>query len=52
VSRYAGAYGHRGDAYELKGVIDAAIADYRAALKLDPGLTSAKDALKRLGAAP
>ena len=51
-SQYAGAYGHRADAYEHKGVIDAAIADYRAALKLDPDMQSAKDALTRLGAVP
>ncbi|HKB96222.1 MAG TPA: hypothetical protein VKB94_05190, partial [Rhizomicrobium sp.] len=51
-SRYASAYSHRAGTYEHKGVIDAAIADYRAALKLDPDMQSAKDALKRLGAMP
>ena len=51
-SQYAGAYGHRAGAYEHTGVRDAAIAHYRAALKLDPGTQSAKEALTRLGAAP
>jgi tetratricopeptide (TPR) repeat protein len=51
-SQYATAYRHRGDAYEHKGVMAAALADYRAALKLDPGMQPAKAALARLGAGP
>ena len=36
----------------VQHAIDAAIADYRAALKLDPDMQSAKAALTRLGAVP
>ena len=50
--RYASAYDNRGGANEKKGSRDAAIADYREALKLDPKMQSAKDALARLGALP
>src|SRR5665213_1674880 len=45
----ADAYDNRGAAYEKKGLRDKAIADYRAALKLDP---TDRYALKRLGAKP
>ena len=51
-TQYANGYSHRGDAYVHKGVMEAAIDDYRAALKLDPGLRSAKEALARPGAGP
>jgi hypothetical protein len=36
----------------MKGLRDQAIANYRAALKLDPNIGWAQDNLKRLGAAP
>jgi len=50
--QYANAYVHRADAYGHKGLTDAAVADYREALKLDPVMQPAKDALARLGAVP
>ena len=42
----------RGSAYELKGERALAIADYRAVLRIEPADQDAKDALKRLDAAP
>ena len=45
-------YRLRGYAYELSEQRDKAVADYRAALKLDPGAENLKQALVRLGAAP
>jgi tetratricopeptide (TPR) repeat protein len=42
----------RGSAYELKGERNMAIADYRAVLRIDPADQDAKNALKRLDAAP
>ena len=49
---YADAYKMRGSAYQMNGQLDNAIADYRAALKLDPDAQGVKDVLKRLGAEP
>ena len=48
----AAAYHHRGFAYERDGWLAWAIADYRAALKLDPTQILARDSLKRLGVTP
>ncbi|MBU6507470.1 MAG: hypothetical protein KGI92_09525 [Alphaproteobacteria bacterium] len=42
----------RAEINEKLGKRDAAIADYRAALKLDPKMTQASDGLKRLNATP
>ncbi|MGB8182343.1 MAG: tetratricopeptide repeat protein [Stellaceae bacterium] len=42
----------RAEINEKLGKRDAAIADYRAALKLDPKMTQANDGLKRLNATP
>lgn len=42
----------RAEIYEKLKERDKAIADYRAALKLDPKMTQATDGLKRLGAVP
>lgn len=45
-------YQMRGSAYELSEQHDAAIADYRTALKFNPGAENVKAALSRLGATP
>jgi tetratricopeptide (TPR) repeat protein len=45
-------YLRRGVAYEASGERDKAIADYRAALKLDPGDAESKKGLQRLGSTP
>jgi tetratricopeptide (TPR) repeat protein len=45
-------FGTRALIYEKLGQRDKAIADYRAALKLDPNHKSAQDGLNRLGVAP
>ena len=50
--RYADAYKMRASAYQMKGQLNYAIADYREALKLDPDAQAVKDVLKRLGATP
>ena len=42
----------RAEIYEKLGKHDQAVADYRAALKLDPKMTQASDGLKRLNATP
>ena|SRR5215469_1263407 len=42
----------RAEINEKLGKRDAAVADYRAALKLDPKMTQASDGLKRLNATP
>lgn len=42
----------RAEIYEKLGKHDQAVADYRAALQLDPKMTQASDGLKRLGATP
>jgi tetratricopeptide (TPR) repeat protein len=42
----------RAEIYEKLGRRDQAIADYRAALKLDPNHATAMDGLKRLGSKP
>lgn len=42
----------RAEIYEKMKERDKAIADYRAALKLDPKMVQATDGLKRLGATP
>jgi len=44
--------GTRGAIYEKLGQRDKAIADYRAALEIDPSDQFAKDWLKRLGVTP
>ncbi len=49
---YARAYGNRGIAYEKKGLRDKAKSDFRAAAKIDPNDSTAKQGLKRLGATP
>jgi tetratricopeptide (TPR) repeat protein len=46
--KLAAAYNNRGDAAEKSGDIDRAIADYRDALRLDPGARRMKEALLRL----
>lgn len=51
-SRYALSYVHRAQAHERKGAMEAAAADYRAAIKLDPAMQAAKDGVRRLGAEP
>ena len=48
---FALAYNNRGDAWFNKGDLDRAIADFRKALEINPGLGTARDSLKRLGAA-
>jgi tetratricopeptide (TPR) repeat protein len=48
---FALAYNNRGDACFNKGDLDRAIADFRMALEINPGLGTARDSLKRLGAA-
>jgi Tfp pilus assembly protein PilF len=48
----ANCFGTRAEIYEKLNQRDKAIADYRAALVLDPHHQSAKDGLKRLGATP
>ena len=47
---YALAFNNRGYVYEAQGRKDDAIADFQAALLLDPSLVGARDGLKRLGA--
>lgn len=47
---YALAYENRGYLQEARGQKNAAVADLRQALLLDPSLVGARDALKRLGA--
>ena len=42
----------RGHIFEALGRREEAIADFRRALAIDPGMQESKDALKRLGAAP
>jgi TonB family protein len=42
------AYNHRGYAYEMKKNVDAAMADYKKALEIDPGNESAKANLSRI----
>ncbi|MGH7001615.1 MAG: tetratricopeptide repeat protein [Stellaceae bacterium] len=42
----------RAEIYEKLGKHDQAVADYRAALKLDPKMKQASDGLKRLNATP
>lgn len=49
---YAEAYDTRARLHEMLGWRRKAIADYRAALALDPTIESARAGLKRLGAAP
>lgn len=46
------AYINRGSAYKAMGLRPQAIDDYRAALKIDPELRDAKEALIRLGVTP
>jgi mono/diheme cytochrome c family protein len=46
---YALAYNNRGYVYESQGRRDDAMADFRAALLLDPSLIGARDGLRRLG---
>jgi len=49
----AATYYNRGHAYEkMGGLRDEAIADYRAALKINPNLQKARDGLTRLGVTP
>jgi tetratricopeptide (TPR) repeat protein len=48
----AAVYFSRGGVYEHRGIRDQAIADYRAALKINPNLVVARDGLDRLGATP
>jgi len=48
----AGPYDNRAAAYEKKGLRDQAVADYRAALTIDPALKLSQDGLTRLGATP
>jgi tetratricopeptide (TPR) repeat protein len=48
-ARYASAFEKRGRAFEEKGEGSRAVADYRTALSIDPSLTFARAALKRLG---
>jgi tetratricopeptide (TPR) repeat protein len=45
---YASAYQNRGAAHEALGNREAAIRDYRAALRLDPKLEEVRAALARL----
>ena len=49
---YARAYCNRGAVYDGKGLHEKAIADYRAALAVEPEMTTAREALIRLGAKP
>lgn len=48
-SNYAYPVGTRGCIFEALGRIDEAVRDYKRAVELDPTLTEAVDALKRLG---
>jgi len=45
-------YSLRGDAYEEKGDIDRAIADFRKVLEIDPSDQDAEESLRRLGVTP
>lgn len=49
---YADSYTARGDAYDVKGLSDRALADYRDALKLRPGDKRAEDGVRRVLAKP
>ncbi len=51
-SKYARAYGNRGDIWRKKGNRENAIKDYRMALSIEPSNSLAINGLKALGETP